>query len=368
MEHDPDKNMDKNMDGAAPGADATAFAPEVGGVVSEDQTFDSRETTAFTWDYSVRTEELRRLYERGKTSQWNVSTDLDWDTDVDLEREMFDPDPAVAEEAWFKKLTKAERIRLVTELNTQSLSQFLHGEQGALIATAQLVAAVPSADSKFYAGTQVIDEARHVEAFERYVREKTRGAYHITESLFSLLRSIVEESRWDFKFLGMQLLVEGLALAAFISMSDRCREPLLKKLLRLVLQDEARHVAYGVLSLRNYYAEMSPEERRERQEFVYESTVFMRDRLFSSQAYERCGISRETAKEFLSRSEHVRHFRNLMFANVVPNMKKIGLLDGFLEEKYAEIGILQLQDFDTEAFLQSYIDGDNSLAADRAAG
>ena len=125
-------------------------------------------------------------------------------------------------------------------------------------------------------------------------------------------------------------------------------------------------MAYGVLSLRNYYAEMSPEERRERQEFVYESTVFMRDRLFSSEAYERCGISRETAKEFLSRSEHVRHFRNLMFANVVPNMKKIGLLDGFLQEKYDEIGILHLQDFDTAGLLQSYIEGENNPAAERA--
>ena len=350
------------------GSGATDHAPVLGGVVKENQLFDSSETTAFTWDYSVQSEALRNLYERGKASQWNASQDLDWSIDVDLEQDLFDPDPAVAAEGWFSKLTKREQTRLVTELNTQSLSQFLHGEQGALIATAQLVSAVPFADSKFYAGTQVIDEARHVEVFERYIREKTNGPYHITESLFSLLRSIAEESRWDFKFLGMQLLVEGLALAAFISMSGRCREPLLKKLLRLVLQDEARHVAYGVLSLRDFYSRMSPEERRERQEFVYEATVHMRDRLFSTQAYERVGIDREAAEKFISKSEHVKHFRNLMFAKVVPNMKKIGLLEGFLEEKYAEIGILDLQDFDTEALLKSYIDGENSLDADRADG
>ena len=326
--------------------------------------------TTFCWEYEDGRPSLLALYSKGKRQQWDAEQRIDWSMDLDPENPMELPDEAISiygSDVW-NRLTKQEKADVRRHQQAWQNSQFLHGEQGALICTAKIVQQVPHMDAKYYAATQVIDEARHVEAFERYVREKTRGAYHITESLFSLLRSIVEESRWDFKFLGMQLLVEGLALAAFISMSDRCREPLLKKLLRLVLQDEARHVAYGVLSLRNYYAEMSPEERRERQEFVYESTVFMRDRLFSSEAYERCGISRETAKEFLSRSEHVRHFRNLMFANVVPNMKKIGLLDGFLEEKYAEIGILQLQDFDTEAFLQSYIDGDNSLAADRAAG
>ena len=350
----------------APELDPTNFKPVVGGVVKDNQMFDSTETTFFNWDYEVKTEALRKLYERGKSSQWNASQDLDWTTDVDLERELFEPDATIVEESWFKKLTPRERTNLVTEMNTQTLSQFMHGEQGALIATSQLVSAVPDIDAKFYAATQVVDEARHVEAFGRYVREKTNGPYDITESLFGLLKAVSEESRWDFKFLGMQLLVEGLALAAFINMSDRCKEPLLKKLLRLVMQDEARHVAYGVLSLRNFYDDMSEKERLERQEFVYEATIRMRDRLFSTQAHERAGIDPKLIEDFLERSDNVRNFRKLMFVNVVPNMKKIGLLSGFLEEKFDQMGILALQDFDTEGLLNSYIDGDNSLAADRA--
>jgi ribonucleotide reductase beta subunit family protein with ferritin-like domain len=348
------------------GLDPTQFKPVIGGVVKENQRIDSSETTYFNWNYDVRVPELRKLYERGKTSQWNGAEDLPWSTDVDLEQHLFDPDPAVAEESWFKKLNKTEQRRLVVEINTQSLCQFLHGEQGALIATSQLVSSVPDADAKFYAATQVVDEARHVEVFDRYVREKTYGGYDITESLYKLLRSIAEESRWDFKFLGMQLLVEGLALAAFISMFQRCHEPLLKKLLRMVLQDEARHVAYGVLSLRNYYNEMNEQERRERQEFVFEATLHMRDRLFSTQAYERVGIDPAIVAEYLNRSQHVRNFRNLMFVNVVPNMKKIGLLGGVLEQKYGEMGILNLQDFDSDGLLRSYIEGENSLAADKA--
>jgi ribonucleotide reductase beta subunit family protein with ferritin-like domain len=348
------------------GLDPTAFKAEIGGVVKDNQRFDSTETTVFNWDYSPHTPELRKLYERGKTSQWNGALDLPWDTDVDLEQDLFDPDPGLAEEAWYKKLTKREQRRLTVEVNTQTLSQFLHGEQGALIATSQLVGAVPDADAKFYAATQVVDEARHVEVFDRYVRSKTSGGYEITESLFKLLRAIAEESRWDFKFLGMQLMVEGLALAAFISMFQRCHEPLLKKLLRMVMQDEARHVAYGVLSLRNYYGDMPEAERRERQEFVYEATIHMRDRLFSTQAYERVGLDPAIMEGYLLRNQHVRNFRNLMFVNVVPNMKKIGLLNGFLEQKYGEMGILALQDFDSDGLLRSYIEGDNSLAADKA--
>jgi hypothetical protein len=337
----------------------------VGGVVSEDQTINATATTRYTWRYEITDERIRKLYERGKTSQWNGSTYLDWSTDVDLERELFTPDPAVVEEPWYKKLTRREQNRLIIEANTQTLCQFLHGEQGALIATAQLVSAVPDADAKFYAATQVIDEARHVEVFSRYVKEKTPGGYDITESLFSILQAITAESRWDFKFLGMQLMVEGLALAAFMNMTNRCKEPLLTKLLRLVMQDEARHVAYGVLSLRNFYSGMPEKEKRERQEFVYENTVKMRDRLFSTQAYERMGIDRQVIIDFMARSSIIKQFRSLMFVNVVPNMKKIGLLDGFLAEKYAEMGILQLQDFDTEGLLNKYIYDQESLEADQ---
>jgi hypothetical protein len=328
--------------------------------------FDSTETTFFNWNYEGSNPTLRKLYERGKASQWNATLDLDWDTDVDLEADLFVPDPAIEEEGWYKKLTLPEQRRLLVEANTQTLSQFLHGEQGALIATSQLVSSVPDVDAKFYASTQVVDEARHVEAFGRYVKEKTNGGYHITESLFKLLKSITEESRWDFKFLGMQLLVEGLALAAFINMTNRTNEPLLKKILRLVMQDEARHVAYGVLALTDFYNGMNEKDRLERQEFVYESTLHMRDRLFSTEAHERVGIDREVILDFFNRSEHVRSFRNLMFINIVPNMKKIGLLSGFLEEKFGEMGILALQDFDSDKLLQSYIDGENSLAADQA--
>lgn len=338
----------------------------VGGTVADNQIFDSTETTSFVWDYDPRLADLRKLYEKGKSSQWNGSTDLDWTTDVDLEKPLFEEDPAMVEEDWYKKFTPKEKITLNIESNNQTLHQFLHGEQGALIATSQLVGAVPFIDSKYYASTQVMDEARHVEVFARYVDEKMDGHYDITENLFGLLKAITSESRWDFKFIGMQLLVEGLALAAFVNMLNRCKEPLLKRLLRMVMQDEARHVAYGVLSLKNYYADMPLEQKRERQEFIYEAMVMMRDRLFNTEAAQRMGVPKATMDDYLTRSPIIKQFRNLLFVNVVPNIKRIGLLDGWLKEKFDEMGVLALQDFDSDALLESYIYGDNSLDADRS--
>ena len=161
--------------------------------------------------------------------------------------------------------------------------------------------------------------------------------------------------------------MEGLALTAFMSMLTRCRDPLLKQLLRLVMQDEARHVAYGVLSLRNFYREMNEKERRERQEFVYEAVSLMRDRLFSSKFYEKIGFKKEEVGDYLRRSPGAKDFRNQLFINVVPNIKKTGLLDGFLKEKFAEIGILQYEDVDSEKLLNGFIFGGENAPKEGAA-
>ena len=172
-----------------------------------------------------------------------------------------------------------------------TLSQFLHGEQGALICTAKIVETVPWYDAKLYASTQVVDEARHVEVFARYLEEKLGGEYQINVHLRMLLDDIINDSRWDMTYLGMQIMVEGLALAAFGFMQQMTTEPLLKKLLRYVMSDEARHVAFGVLSLQDFYTELDSKEIRERQEFAYEAAVRMRDRFLQQEVWERMGIN-----------------------------------------------------------------------------
>ena len=149
----------------------------------------------------------------------------------------------------FEKWGDKEWIQLGIESQNWTLSQFMHGEQGALLCTAQIVETVPWIDAKYYAATQVMDEARHVEVFAKYLDEKLTGHYPINAHLKMLLDDIITDSRWDMTYLGMQIMVEGLALAAFGFMHQLTTEPLLKQLLRYVMSDEARHVAFGVLSL-----------------------------------------------------------------------------------------------------------------------
>jgi P-aminobenzoate N-oxygenase AurF len=340
----------------------------MGGLVSDDQIYEAPQSMSFVWKYASDHPQLNRLYGLGKTGQWKAE-DLDWRTPVDLETDLFEPDPAWVNSDWFKKLTAREKRQVTVAYNTNIISNFVHGEQGALIAASQLISAVPSMDAKFYAATQSMDEARHVEVFSRYLHEKLGTQYEVTQNLFNLLQAITMESRWDFKFLGMQLIVEGLALTAFMALANRCKEPLLKYLIRMVLQDESRHVAYGVLALKGFYSEMNEKDRLERQQFVYEATLMMQNRLVSGQIYERMGLKRELVTETMRNSSETREFRNLLYANVVPNMKKVGLLDGFLAEKYAELDILKFQDVNTDEIITGFIaESDRERAKERAPG
>ncbi len=139
-------------------------------------------------------------------------------------------------------MTEKERSWLRRNLQANSISQFTHGEQGALIATAKIVATVPDMNAKFYAATQVMDEARHVEAYKRLLHEKFELAYPINPALKTLLEQTLSDRRWDMTYLGMQVLIEGLALAAFQAIRDKSGNTLAGAVNAYVMQDEARHV------------------------------------------------------------------------------------------------------------------------------
>src|SRR5207245_5023356 len=178
----------------------------------------------------------------------------------------------------WNRMTKSERATLRRHLQAQQLSQFMHGEQGALLCASKIVQQVPSIDAKFYAATQVMDEARHVEVYARLLHEKFELAYPITPTLKAMLDSTISDRRWDMTYLGMQILIEGLALAAFQRIRDTAKNPLAASVNAYVMQDEARHVAFGRLALRDYYPQLSQAERDEREEFVVAACYHMRDR------------------------------------------------------------------------------------------
>jgi hypothetical protein len=314
----------------------------------------------FTWDYSLARPQLRRLYEKAKVGQWNASTDLPWDTDVDQEKIVREvqamtgatatvgtntahyADSPVA--SWGDK----EWVEFGIESQNWTLSQFMHGEQGALLCTAKICETVPWYDAKLYAATQVVDEARHVEVFARYLDEKLSGHYPINAHLKMLLDDIINDSRWDMTYLGMQIMVEGLALAAFSFQHQLTPEPLLRQLLRYVMSDEARHVAFGVLSLQEVYKGMTAAEIRERQEFAFEAAVRMRDRFLQQEVWERMGISPKEIVPVVLADEGRAQFQQLLFSKIVPNCKKLGLLDaadGWLRRRFEELGVIQFEDW-----------------------
>jgi hypothetical protein len=241
-----------------------------------------------------------------------------------------------------------EWLELAIEGQNWRLSQFMHGEQGALLCTAKIVETVPWIDAKYYASTQVMDEARHVEVFAKYLDTKLTGHYPINAHLKLLLDDIIADSRWDMTYLGMQIMVEGLALAAFGFMQQMTPDPLLKQLLRYVMSDEARHVAFGVLSLKEYYAELSDAELRERQEFAFEAAIRMRDRFLQQEVWDRMGIKPAEILPLVLQDPGRGMFQQMLFSKIVPNCKKLGLLDagqGWLRTKFTEMGVIQFEDW-----------------------
>lgn len=315
----------------------------------------------FTWDYEKGARPaLNKLYEKAKTSQWNGETDLDWSIEVDPTKIITSmqggeaaagplAEMASAPGSPFANFGDKEWEQLGIESINWRLSQFMHGEQGALLCTAKIVETVPWIDAKYYAATQVVDEARHVEVFAKYLDTKLTGYYPINAHLKLLLDDIIEDSRWDMTYLGMQIMVEGLALAAFGFMHMMTEEPLLKQLLRYVMSDEARHVAFGVLSLKEYYSQLSDAELRERQEFAFEAAVRMRDRFLQQEVWDRMGVDKKKVmKLLLELPPEQQVFQQMLFSKIVPNCKKLGLLDasgGWLRDRFTEIGVIQFEDW-----------------------
>lgn len=304
----------------------------------------------YVWNYGSVKEGLRELYEKAKREQWNSLTDLAWDTDVDPESELVPPQfNPLADYAPAQKLTGRDLARLRHAVLANQLSQFLHGEQGALIVASQLVAAVPWMDAKYYAASQTMDEARHVEAFATYVNQKLEWEFPINPNLKELLDATITDSRWDFKFLGMQIIIEGLAMAAFGSLWKAANEPLLKEMLRYVMKDESRHVAFGVLALRDHYAGMSPGELSDREDFIIYACELMRDRLVGTEIANVMGWPADEVQKAFLDSTTGRMFRTMLFMRIVPNLRKLGLITPRVREAFDRLGIIQFEHLDPEA-------------------
>jgi hypothetical protein len=306
--------------------------------------------TVLDWQYELKRKNLLSLYEKGKVLGWNAN-DLDWSTEVDVERMMEERIKNGAATVMNTLMTPPiplepdQLMRMQLNMNAFMLSQFLHGEQGALIATAKIVQGVPWEEAKFYAANQVADEARHVEVYHRYLTEKLGINYEVNPQLRQLLDAIIEDPRWDITFLGMQIMVEGLALAAFgVTRLQMADEPLVQDLITRVMADESRHVAFGVISLADLYTkEMSSTELREREDFVIEATHLLRDRLLMEAVFERLGWDVKLWTDWAKQTPFMTGFRQMMFSKIVPNLKRLGLLTPRVRAEYERLDLLKFE-------------------------
>ncbi len=310
-------------------------------------------SATFRWDYDDGNEQLLALYEKGKAQQWNASERIDWSQDLDPENPVMLDDqviPIFGSDVW-NRMTPAERTNLRRHNQAWRLSQFLHGEQGALVCSAKIVQLVPDIQAKSFAATQAIDEARHVEAYSRLLREKFDLAYPITPPLKTLLDQVVSDSRWDMTYLGMQVLIEGLALAAFQLFRDDAQNPLVAAVNAYVMQDEARHVAFGRLALKEYYPHLGSAERRDREEFVIEASHLLYDRFLSEELWEAVGLPKQECVAFANSSLSMNAFRAQLFSRIVPTIREIGLLGPRVMKTFAGMGVLVFAQADLWATL-----------------
>ncbi|WP_328942565.1 ferritin-like domain-containing protein [Streptomyces sp. NBC_00250] len=300
----------------------------------------------FSWEYEDGRERLLALYQKGKDKQWDGATRIDWDLEVDPYDPLGTPDDVLTLHGTrhWALMTEKDKGDLRRHYASWQFSQFLHGEQGAMVCAARIVESVPDLDAKFYSATQTMDEARHAEIYGRFLHDKIGMLYPINDNLQSLLDDTLRDSRWDMPYLGMQVLIEGLALAAFGMIRDTTDKPLPKQILAYVMQDEARHVAFGRMALRDYYGQLSDAELREREEFVIEGCYLMRDRLRGVEVLENFGIPRKEAEELSEHNEFLHLFRKLLFSRIVPCVKDIGLWGPRLQKAYLDMGVFDLGD------------------------
>ena len=285
-------------------------------------------TGAYNWDYTAADNRLSKLYELGKKLNWNATMDLDWSKDHHPHSE-WPTNPEFQQLAGFKPyddLSEEEKIECSWHLLASGLSQIVHGEQGAMLVASQLVSCAPTYNAKLYAASQTFDEARHVEVFHKYLRERIGMTYPVMPGLKLLLDKILTDPRWDLKFIGMQIIIEGLALAAFERQRVAAMDPLLKDIFYLVIRDEARHVTFGVNYLEEFIENLSEEEREDRAMFAYEACVISKERLFPTDVFRRFGWNEDEAREFSNNAGFALEFQRLLFARVMPNLSRIGLL------------------------------------------
>ena len=307
--------------------------------------------TVFEHAYPVEAPDLRSLYEKAKRDQWNVSRDVDWAQPFDIEQgvladEMMD----IYGTPFWDRLTPAERGELNMRFANWRLGVLLYGEHGAMLLCSQLVECVSGTDAKFFQATQVVDEARHNEVLNRYVTERMGGLrYPLPDFERELFDTLLSDSRWTVKTIGLQLVAETFAVALFRMLAETSKDPLLKQIYRLILQDESRHMGFGMLSLPDVIPQLTDAERAELEEVTHWALVKTLTGQFPEPVFRELGFGDVEIKAIHAhRRERAAgaegsHFRKLfrkdLHGTLLANLQKVGLLTERIRPRLESVGI-----------------------------
>lgn len=302
-------------------------------------------TMHWQWDYSLGEDQLRSLYEKGKNGQWNAQTDVDWSVPIDDGEWLAAPESSIlANVLGVVGRDDDTRKQAVIDEVGYTISQLLHGEQAALQLTAQLVNAIPDMDAKFYAASQVVDEARHCEVFAAYLQRKHGQVDVVDPVLKFLLDRLLAAPEWWQKAVGMQVLFEGVALGIFAGLEQNVRNPLLRDIVRRVTIDEARHAAFGFHSLKRQLPRLTPAERDELEDWTFDileclfnsSGKGMTELLGAKYGLDPVRLLRGTIRSDGWKLSQVYLYNH----TVLPNLKNLGILTERTRPGYVGLGLM----------------------------
>jgi P-aminobenzoate N-oxygenase AurF len=307
--------------------------------------------TVFEFDYTVQVEDMRGLYEKAKRDQWNAARDIKWDTPEPSDgRVLADELVDIHQSPIWDRLSDKDRVELNRRITAWRLSVLVYGEQGALLACSQLVDTVAGTDAKFFQATQVMDEARHNEVLERYIQHRLGGLhYPMPENERFIFDAILTDSRWYIKTIALQLVAETFAVSMFRMMQECAVDPLLGEICGRILQDESRHMGFGMIALPAIVRDAGERERHEMEDFTCSALEKVLTGFFPAEAYRDIGFSPAQIAEVQSHRRGVaarndyavfrKHFRRDMHTSMVANLARIGLLTERVRPRLEALGI-----------------------------
>ena len=314
-------------------------------------TIPSAFTTTFTLEYGVSEADMRRLYENAKRDQWNASRDIPWsDAPSSDGRVIADELIDIYGSPLWERLSETERVTLNRRIAAWRLSVLMHGEQGALLACSQMVDIVQGADAKLFQATQVADEARHNEVLQRYLELRLDGeSYALGGNVKEIFDTLLSTSSWHLKTIGLQLVAETFAVSLFRMLAESSKDPVLRQVCRRILQDEARHMGFAMLSLPEIVAQATDAEHREMEDFAVWALSRTLGGIFPLGAYQEMGFGKAEIDEIKQfRRERAaggdetafrKYFRRDLHDGLVRNLRKVGLLSERITPSLQSFGI-----------------------------